>query len=257
MVFGNILGDLNTGDPMTARGDIMDPQPSPATNDTSTSERCLKSTPIGLAHLPGWTWIINERGYANTVEISTGPRPATPEGPSKTSPTSSATDATADGQPAVAPGVYGVLYRLDPSDEANLDSYEGVPYSYERQFVEAIWVEGPDAQKGQKVDVLAYVDYLRVTPGAPKLEYVARMSHLKRVRSNHAKLSTTRADNSHSPSSGTAALDIEPWGVPPPIADEVDALIVLNGDSVPTKPPPARHRCTWKLACIGTVRGRK
>ncbi|CAJ2500446.1 Uu.00g032990.m01.CDS01 [Anthostomella pinea] len=143
---------------------------------TQMKERCPGSTPIGLAHLPGWTWIINERGYANIVQINTDRDPDAPKELSETSPVGHKTDGKANGQSAAAHGVYGVLYRLDPTDKATLDVYEGVPWSYERQFVEAIWVEGPDAEKGQKVTVLAYVDYLRVTPDVPRPEYIVRMN---------------------------------------------------------------------------------
>ncbi|KAI1125314.1 hypothetical protein F5Y10DRAFT_11488 [Nemania abortiva] len=148
--------------------------------------RCPNSTPIGLAHLEGWTWIINERGYANVV-----PSPETAPGV----------------------GVYGLVYRLHPKDEENLDICEGVGYAYEREMLEVTWVATSDQKpipgslpatpgsphdtkskkkrkgKGAKDDeestpslpegkfqALVYVDSLRVTPSRPKTEYIGRMN---------------------------------------------------------------------------------
>ncbi|KAI0108992.1 hypothetical protein GGR51DRAFT_558789 [Nemania sp. FL0031] len=149
-------------------------------------DRCPNSTPIGLAHLTGWTWIINERGYANVV-----PSPKTTTGA----------------------GVYGLVYRLHPSDERQLDICEGVGYAYEREMLEVAWAPTSDQKAtqgsqssaagsssgarpkqpkgktgaqddeestlpvpGRKFEALVYVDSLRVTPSGPKQEYVGRMN---------------------------------------------------------------------------------
>ncbi|KAI8629836.1 hypothetical protein F5Y19DRAFT_432117 [Xylariaceae sp. FL1651] len=109
------------------------------------------------------------------------------------------------------PGVYGVVYRLHPADEEMLDLYEGVPDSYEHETLDASWADSsgpnlppstiisssastatrsktetgtrpqPDAndtlnKTGTNIRLLAYVDYQRVTPSAPKDEYVGRMN---------------------------------------------------------------------------------
>ncbi|KAF4510346.1 hypothetical protein G6O67_002239 [Ophiocordyceps sinensis] len=79
-------------------------------------QRCPHSTPVGLGLLQGWTWIINERGYANvvaTVDVE-----------------------EAEAEPK-AKGVYGLLYLLPPQDEERLDGYEGVPWAYEKVACEA------------------------------------------------------------------------------------------------------------------------
>ncbi|KAI0506712.1 hypothetical protein F5B22DRAFT_441072 [Xylaria bambusicola] len=154
---------------------------------TQMQHRCPRSPPVGLAHLTGWTWIINERGYANIVEDA-----------DKSDPNST----------SARPGVYGLVYRLHPDDEATLDGYEGVGYAYEKLMVKidgASFLErDPDQgsswtaveaspENGAKkptqpaeeaalfgheeeVELLAYVDPYRVTPSAPKEEYIDRMN---------------------------------------------------------------------------------
>ncbi|KAK7744032.1 hypothetical protein SLS62_010332 [Diatrype stigma] len=132
---------------------------------TQMADRCPNSTPIALAHLPGWTWLINERGYANIVKNNPGSSPMGHE-PENTDTSASASD----------PGVYGVLYRLDPEDEETLDECEGVPFAYEKRYVEATKLEGKDLVAGDTVQLLAYIDFQRVSPSSPKSEYVKRMN---------------------------------------------------------------------------------
>ncbi|ORY57244.1 Butirosin biosynthesis, BtrG-like protein [Pseudomassariella vexata] len=123
-------------------------------SSTQMHRRCPDSLPVGLGHLPGWKWIINERGYANIVKLSDK-------------------------------GVYGVLYDLHPADERTLDMCEGVPYAYQKVFVDVSVLEGRGALrnlmgKGEKerteAKVLAYVDFERVWESVPKKEYVSRMN---------------------------------------------------------------------------------
>ena len=117
---------------------------------TQMANRCPDSKPVALAHLPGWKWLINERGYANIVEADS----------------------------ATGPGVYGILYKLDPADEEMLDIYEGVPVAYEKRYLEAAKVKAGDEDpaRRQKVEVLAYVDFNRVSPSTPRREYIDRMN---------------------------------------------------------------------------------
>ncbi|KAI1657697.1 hypothetical protein F4813DRAFT_359292 [Daldinia decipiens] len=125
-------------------------------------KRCPRSTPVGLAYLSGWTWIINERGYANIVEDRTK------------------TD-----------GIYGIIYRLHPDDEEWLDMNEGVPWAYERRFIEVEGlasvstakdkgegeVESTDQEKtSEKIQALAYIDFRRIRPSHPRNEYIYRMN---------------------------------------------------------------------------------
>jgi hypothetical protein len=208
---------------------------------TQMKQRCPRSTPLGLAHLPGWMWMINERGYANIVQntheisepnfqeeeqnIGTEQLPAT-DG-------IAADQAEADEglghknswdeelEIAPGPGVYGLVYSLHPFDEPILDAYEGVPFAYEREMLEAEWANSsssipfqsssstittnttintlsdnvpmtPTGTEGTKetqpdgettseatrntIQVLVYIDFNRITPSAPKEEYVGRMN---------------------------------------------------------------------------------
>ncbi|KAH9995002.1 hypothetical protein F4779DRAFT_200492 [Xylariaceae sp. FL0662B] len=148
---------------------------------TQMHQRCPQSVPVGLAHLAGWNWIINERGYANIVQDA--PSTAEQQGTGTSAPDN---------------GVYGLLYRLHPDDEAALDAVEGVPWAYEKRFLDVDLVggdgdsevgtgketpgeeQGEEGGKGGKKKLvrqaLAYVDFRRVEPGAPKDEYVVRMN---------------------------------------------------------------------------------
>ncbi|KAI1771156.1 hypothetical protein F4818DRAFT_214208 [Hypoxylon cercidicola] len=147
-------------------------------------DRCPSSTPVGLARLCGWTWLINKRGYANIVNVTDSPhssaeRPVLPPfNPLPLLPLSTTQkDASQDSDEG---GVYGVLYRLHPNDEKMLDAYEGVPYAYERVFLDAVIVPPPGA-KDQKqtettLNVLVYIDKKNIHPGQPRAEYVYRMN---------------------------------------------------------------------------------
>ncbi|RWA14900.1 hypothetical protein EKO27_g142 [Xylaria grammica] len=153
---------------------------------TQMRHRCPRSTPVGLAHLPDWTWIINKRGYANIV-------PNNHDRPSQTP----SIDGKGDGARAKSDhgppwGVYGLVYQLHPDDESKLDRYEGVGFAYERQILEVAWVttdalpeagpkqpshgKGTTRPKSEKINALTYVDSARVTPSTPKEEYIGRMN---------------------------------------------------------------------------------
>lgn len=122
-------------------------------------QRCPFSTAIGLGFLPGWRWIINERGFANIVPLDHV----------------SSSDITPD----PAGGVYGLLYLLPPRDEESLDVFEGVPESYDKAQCQARWVRDGDAKpipgEGTPVKVLVYVDEKRTSEAAPRTEYIGRM----------------------------------------------------------------------------------
>ncbi|KAI1272312.1 hypothetical protein F5Y07DRAFT_304703 [Xylaria sp. FL0933] len=99
---------------------------------TQMKHRCPHSPPIGLAHLAGWTWIINERGYANIIPEEYYIKDGTGSG--------TGTDLghvlSQDQLPSLSPGhpigVHGLVYRLHPDDKETLDRYEGVGYAYEK-----------------------------------------------------------------------------------------------------------------------------
>jgi gamma-glutamylcyclotransferase len=112
--------------------------------------RCPESKFKGIAQLTRWTWIINDRGYANVVE-------------------------TRDGDDEV----WGLVYSLSKADEARLDRNEGVPFAYtkEMQKINFRPVEVIDHEPEWKsVEMLVYVDRERTAPSKPKEEYIHRMN---------------------------------------------------------------------------------
>ncbi|KAF4123203.1 MFS transporter, SP family,ral alpha glucoside:H+ symporter [Geosmithia morbida] len=132
--------------------------------------RCPSSTPVGLAHLAGWSWIINERGFANII----------PDELLSLSESLTAYSSPGGEPPAKSSrgGVYGLLYLLPPADEERLDRCENVPVAYGKQHVDVLWerdASGKPLPKPEKVKALAYVDTERVRGSRPKEEYVARM----------------------------------------------------------------------------------
>ncbi|KAI0861128.1 hypothetical protein F4860DRAFT_476930 [Xylaria cubensis] len=181
---------------------------------TQMQNRCPSSTPIGLAHLTGWTWIINERGYANIVQNEYKSSLQTRDTEDRVE-ANEGHDSSWD-QPweiVSGPGVYGLVYRLHPNDQETLDRCEGVGYAYEREMLDVAWVdvsnsgveqgsssvttsapvetqsiqptEKTEKQShegitsvvpGETIQVLAYIDFQRITPSIPKDEYVGRMN---------------------------------------------------------------------------------
>lgn len=166
---------------------------------TQMLARCPNSEPLCLAHLPHpWSWLINARGYANIVHQSYPDGVATLDG---TAPEAKTIKHAGRGGHDTGPGVYGVLYALGPDDEALLDLYEGVPDAYEKVLLPVRLVgahpppllhKPPSSRRDDRVglatqeegkeagapavNALVYVDFHRVVPDAPRVEYVARMN---------------------------------------------------------------------------------
>lgn len=119
------------------------------------SYRCPNATFNGIARLKNYTWIINERGYANVVSASPHDE------------------------------VWGMVYTLTPSDEERLDRNEGVPYAYTKEMLEAdFW---PNDAKDlfsaidvgtipEKTKMLVYIDRKRTEPDDPREEYIVRLN---------------------------------------------------------------------------------
>jgi gamma-glutamylcyclotransferase len=123
--------------------------------------RCPTSEYLGVARLDNYRWMINDRGYANVVQIQ---------------PPSSA-------EPNYANVVYGLVYSLQPSDEARLDDNEGVPVAYTKEDLPvSFWPkekehEPVDLHKpAKKQDMLVYISRKHVTDSKPKHEYIYRMN---------------------------------------------------------------------------------
>lgn len=145
-------------------------------SSTQMRSRCPGAEAVGLAFLPGYDFIINERGFANVVCSTATSTTATTGGSS-----TSTTTATATAAPGAARqgGVYGVLYRLSsPAEKHRLDRHEGVPWAYEDLVLGVEQLSGGDGATlpARMVRALVYVDRARVSPSAPRAEYVMRMN---------------------------------------------------------------------------------
>ncbi|KAF2164478.1 hypothetical protein M409DRAFT_25356 [Zasmidium cellare ATCC 36951] len=80
-------------------------------------KRCPTSKYLGIARLKSYKWIIYDRGYANIVEIK--------DDEDKTI-----------WKHDYRKEVWGLVYSLEPSDEARLDVNEGVPIAYTKEWIE-------------------------------------------------------------------------------------------------------------------------
>jgi gamma-glutamylcyclotransferase len=123
--------------------------------------RCPTSEYLGVARLDNYRWMINDRGYANVVQI---------QSPSSV-------------EPNYANVVYGLVYSLQPSDERRLDKNEGVPIAYTKEdLLVSFWPkenehEPVDLHKpAKKQDMLVYISRKHVTDSKPKHEYIYRMN---------------------------------------------------------------------------------
>jgi gamma-glutamylcyclotransferase (GGCT)/AIG2-like uncharacterized protein YtfP len=99
-------------------------------------QRCPKARAICPATLPGWRWLIGERGFATIAAAHRG-------------------------------AVHGALYSLSEIDQARLDICEGVSSGkYGKFFMEVETIEG-------STTALVYIDP-RTIKGSPCLDYIER-----------------------------------------------------------------------------------
>ncbi|KAF3052874.1 hypothetical protein E8E11_010775 [Didymella keratinophila] len=122
------------------------------------STRCPTSTYLGVARLPHYTWLINDRGYANVVENAKNSKSYSDE-------------------------VYGLVYALLPEDEKRLDRNEGVPVAYTKELIPCEFWPSTTHEKvdtsfpaAETREMLVYIDRNRTTPDVPRDEYVYRMN---------------------------------------------------------------------------------
>ncbi|PVH77044.1 hypothetical protein DL98DRAFT_639076 [Cadophora sp. DSE1049] len=103
-------------------------------------QRCPGSLYIGLAVLRDYKWIINSTSYASII-------------------------------PSPVEIVYGSLYFLSGKDEKALDTSEGVPWLYEKQYLNVHRIV--DVKEEEKaVKALAYVDVQRLDEGTIEPDYI-------------------------------------------------------------------------------------
>lgn len=124
--------------------------------------RCPTSTYLGVARLPNYQWIINDRGYANVVEV---------------------TDSNSTSMSPYDDVVFGLVYSLEAEDEKRLDKNEGVPVAYTKEMLQCeFWPSDTehkvDTSKDpeKKEDMLVYIDRNRVQRDKPREEYIYRMN---------------------------------------------------------------------------------
>lgn len=122
------------------------------------SIRCPTSQYLGVARLPHYTWLINDRGYANVVAANATSHSYTDE-------------------------VYGLVYSLLPADEKRLDRNEGVPVAYTKEMIPCEFWPASTSERAntssppfETRDMLVYIDRNRTTPDKPRDEYVYRMN---------------------------------------------------------------------------------
>ncbi len=106
--------------------------------DEQMQRRCPQSKKIGVARLRGYRWIISARGYANIVESRQDE-------------------------------VEGMLFELTSTDEASLDTYEGVASGSYRK------IDLPVEHEGRTLDTLVYLAPV-TAEGTPKREYIQRIN---------------------------------------------------------------------------------
>ncbi|KAK6428000.1 hypothetical protein LTR95_015864 [Oleoguttula sp. CCFEE 5521] len=122
-------------------------------------QRCPTSQYLGIARLNNFQWIINERGYANVVEVN-----------------------TTDVKPvAYEHEVWGLVYTLKPKDERNLDRNEGVPVAYTKEMLPCdYWPAGKHGANigltPEKTEMLVYINRNQTSADKPKHEYIYRMN---------------------------------------------------------------------------------
>lgn len=155
---------------------------------TQMRHRCThapgrSATPLALARIEGWKWIICNRGYANVIP------------PTELRFRRMEQEWGRSSEDGV---VYGILYDLSPEDELILDGYEGVDHQapvgqgqispsirpreqgrgdYAKWYVPATvekWFGEGDFQG--TVTVLLYVDEESTREGTPNTEYIPRMN---------------------------------------------------------------------------------
>ncbi|KAK0103104.1 hypothetical protein ONS95_000720 [Cadophora gregata] len=103
-------------------------------------QRCPGSLYVGLAILKDYKWIINSTSYASII-------------------------------PSPGDIVYGSLYFLTGKDEKALDTSEGVPWLYEKHYLDVHRiVNGKEEEK--TVKALAYVDVQRLEVGTIEPDYI-------------------------------------------------------------------------------------
>lgn len=141
-------------------------------SSTQMCARCSDSEAIGLGFLPGYRFIINQRGFANVIPIGAA---SAAEGHAEQQKESKYASSSMESPCKDEQGVYGVVYKLGEGDEELLDSFEGVSTGCYTKEMHNIQVSSASDEWKTK-SVLVYIDRLRATEDVPRREYIARMN---------------------------------------------------------------------------------
>lgn len=119
--------------------------------------RCPDSLFAGLARLEGWRFQINSTGYGNIVPSS---------------PSLAEHEKGNEDKGEKSDHVIGAVFFLSPRDEAGLDESEGVPWLYQKQWlnVQRIGSDGAVLEGGE-VKCMTYVDVERTEDGEIMPDY--------------------------------------------------------------------------------------
>lgn len=128
-------------------------------------QRCPTSEYLGIARLNNFKWLINERGYANVVEIHRNTNP----------------DQLAQTSKPYEDEVWGLVYTLQQEDERRLDRNEGVHRAYTKELLDCDFWESKDSpanvsETPKGTEMLVYINRDMVDPSKPKHEYIYRMN---------------------------------------------------------------------------------
>lgn len=139
--------------------------------------RCPTSTFKGIARLNGYKWQINQRGYANIVEL-----------PKNEEPQQRIPSIAEPHHHDHSREVWGAVYELRQADEAKLDVNEGVPVAYTKEYLCCdFWKKGEESSGGrlgvgieeemaEERNMLVYINRRQMEDSRPKEEYVYRMN---------------------------------------------------------------------------------
>ncbi len=192
------------------------------------ARRCPGAVPAGTAVLPGYRFLINERGYATVVPAEDGETP-------------------------------GLLWRLDAGHTAALDRYEG----HGKGLYDRCWRE-VRAADGAQTDALVYIDHRNKRVGAAKPGYLERIlaaaealglpeAHLSRLRcwpdtsalrAFHRLVGLVRRGGD-APDIARHGAELAQW-----LKDHRDEVLLEAMEGMPDRTPAERVLVTGTLAVL-------
>ncbi|KAF2669259.1 hypothetical protein BT63DRAFT_439964 [Microthyrium microscopicum] len=132
--------------------------------------RCPNARFVGIGRLRHWSWQINEKGYANVVQLPKAPE--LDDDISRWLGPLIGDHHSQDLRPDSNQRTYGMVYELTDEDVNNMDRFDDVPNCYVKEEAEIeLWQrkEGQTGKldilrRGKRVRVMFYCDRTHVTP---------------------------------------------------------------------------------------------